>query len=212
MTEQIIQGLYQIRTEQLKILRKENELLFHLWNEIKQIMQEYGIKISNKVINYAISKFGYFNVTLFLYQVLKDFVENKKKKVVVDGYKKNAQLTTWYYYDIDIAFPIYLNDLEILIETTLQFGNIVVLLGENNFMIRATLPYKIGKALFSIFEKPEWKVNDYEEYSQKFGGYNSVYFTKQCTTKLPAILIEEQISSGRKRSNAYVITSTSLPY
>jgi len=212
MTEQIIQGLYQIRTEQLKILRKENELLFHLWNEIKQIMQEYGIKISSKVINYAISKFGYFNVTLFLHQVLKDFVEDKEKKVVVDGYKKNAQLTTWYYYDIDIAYPVYLNDLEILIESVLQFGNIDVLLGENSFMVRASLPSKIGKMLFLIFEKPKWKVNDYEEYSQEFGGYNSVYFTKQCTTKLPAILIEEQISSGRKRFNAYVITSTSLPY
>jgi len=212
MTEQIIQGLYQIRTEQLKILRKENELLYYLWNDIKQIIQEYGIKISNNVINYAISKFGYFNVTLFLYQVLKDFVEDKEKKIVIDGYKKNAQLTTWYYYDIDIAFPVYLNDLEILIESVLQFGKIDVLLGEDTFVIRATLPYKIGKTLFSIFEKPEWNVNDYEEYSHEFGGYNSVYFTKQCTTKLPAILIENQIVSGRKRSNAYIITSTSLPY
>ena len=212
MTEQIFQEIFKLKCKRLKLEKKENELLYYLWNDIKQNMQEYGIKISNNVINYAISKFGYFNVTLFLYQILKDFIENKKKKVVVDGYKKNAQLTTWYYYDIDVAFPVYLNDLEILIESVLQFGKIDVLLGENSFMIRATLPYKIGKALFSIFEKPEWKVNDYEEYSQEFGGYNSVYFTKQCTTKLPAILIEDQISSGRKRFNAYVITSTSLPY
>ena len=97
----------------------------------------------------------------------------------------------------------------------MQWGAIQIVTNlDGNFEgISITIPYKIAKILYNIFEKPEWKTTDYKSFHNDFGGMFDIEWCEKCNTKLPAILIEESKSLNVKtRHYARIITSLDYLY